>query len=259
LGVRLFNRTTRSVALTAAGERLLSDAQPVLDRMDRALDGMNSFRDKPGGPLRLCVARPIATAFVRPIIPAFLAEYPDIELEIVASDSHDDIISGRFDAGIHIGERIAKDMIAVRLLNEFTTSAVASPAYLARGVPPGDPSELADHNCLRFRSDWSGSILPWIFEKDERRVEVNVRGDLVLNDLHLILDVVVAGVGIGYLPNFLVDRHLTAGTLIDCVKKWRGHMSGAFLYYPSRRQMPAPLRTFIDFMRAEEQRQGMLG
>jgi DNA-binding transcriptional LysR family regulator len=251
VGVRLFNRTTRSVALTGAGERLLADAQPVLDAIDKAIDGMNEFRDKPVGVLRLSVARPIASTLVGPLIPKFLTRFPEIELEMVADDSHHDIVSGHFDAGIHIGERIAKDMIAVRLLDEFRNLAVASPTYLSRFPRPMEPDDLTAHNCVRLRLDWDGSVLPWTFENAGRRLETSVDGSLVLNDFNLLLSAVLDGIGIGYLPEIMIAPLICSGQLIPLLGDWCGRRSGVFLYYPSRRQLPVPLRAFIDFMRAE--------
>jgi DNA-binding transcriptional LysR family regulator len=251
LGVRLLNRTTRSVALTEAGERLLLDAQPVLDGIDKAIGGVNSFRDKPVGTLRLNVSRPAAMLLLGPLLPQFQAKFPEIKLEIVADDTHSDIVSGRFDAGIRIGERISKDMIAVRLLDEFRVIAVASPAYLARNPRPVGLDDLHAHNCVRLRWDWDGSVQPWIFEKDGRRLEVPVDGSLILNDMYLVENAVLDGIGIGYLSETLISSHLTAGRLLPLLGDWSGHLSGVFLYYPSRRQMPGPLRAFIDFMRAQ--------
>jgi len=251
LGVRLLNRTTRSVALTEVGERLLLDAQPVLDGIDKAIGGVSSFRDKPIGTLRLSASRPAAVAFVGPLLPKFLTKFPEIKLEMTADDTHSDIVSGRFDAGIRIGERIAKDMIAVRLIEEFEVLAVASPDYLARHAIPEVPEDLHEHNCVRLRWDWDGSIQPWVFENGGRRMEVPAEGSLVLNDLHLVVNAVLNGVGVGYIAEPLITSHLADRKLIPLLGDWRGHLSGLFLYYSSRRQMPGPLRAFIDFMRAE--------
>jgi DNA-binding transcriptional LysR family regulator len=251
LGVRLLHRTTRSVALTEVGERLLLDAQPVLDGIDKAIGGINSFREKPIGALRLSASRPAAVTFVSPLLPQFLAKFPEIKLEMTADDSHSDIVSGRFDAGIRIGERIAKDMIAVRLIDEFRVLAVASPDYLARHPAPQTPEDLHGHNCVRLRWDWDGSIQPWVFENGGRRTEVPADGSLVLNDLHLVVNAVLNGVGVGYISEPLITSHIADRKLVPLLGGWRGHLSGVFLYYSSRRQMPGPLRAFIDFMRAE--------
>jgi DNA-binding transcriptional LysR family regulator len=251
LGVRLLNRTTRSVALTDAGERLLADTQPVLDGIDKALDGVNAFRDKPNGTLRLNMTRVAAAFIVGPRLPHFLAKFPDIKLEIAADDTHSDIVSSHFDAGISIGERIAKDMIAVRVLDDQHLTAVASPAYLARHPRPETPQDLHAHNCVRLRSDWDGSIHPWAFENAGRRLEVVVNGSLVLNDWFLVVNAVLGGIGVGYIPELLISSHVASGHLVRILENWCGSVSGVFLYYPSRRQMPGALRAFIDFMHAQ--------
>jgi DNA-binding transcriptional LysR family regulator len=251
LGVRLLNRTTRSVALTEAGEQLLSNAQPVLDGVDKAIESVNTFRDKPVGTLRLNMPRAAAIGLIGPLLPAFLAKFPEVKLEIDVDDGQHDIVSGRFDAGLRIGERIAKDMIAVRILDEFQVTAVASPAYLERNPRPETPEDLRAHNCIRLRWDWDGSIQPWVFENAGRRIEVTVDGSLVLNDMYLVADAVLDGVGIGYLSEAMMLNHVRYAKLIPLLGDWCGHISGVFLYYPSRRQIPGPLRAFIDFMRAQ--------
>jgi DNA-binding transcriptional LysR family regulator len=250
LGVRLLNRTTRSVALTEAGERLLADAQPVLDGIDKAIDAVNAFRDTPSGALRLSMHRAVAEALVGPLLPKFQAKFPRIKLEIATDDTQTDIVSGRFDAGIRIGERIAKDMIAVRLLDEFRVMAVASPDYLAHHPRPEKPEDLYTHNCLRLRFDWDGSIMEWMFENGGRRLEVAVEGSLIMSDMDLLVKAVLGGIGIGYIPELLVSPYVSDGLLVPLLGRWCRPVSGVFLYYPSRRQMPGPLRAFIDFMRA---------
>jgi DNA-binding transcriptional LysR family regulator len=251
LGVRLFNRTTRSVALTEAGERLLVGAQPVLDRANRAIESVNSFRDKPLGTLRLNVPRAAAIGMVSPLLPEFLTKFPDIKLEVSVDDTRSDIVSLGFDAGVRLGERIAKDMIAVRLVDTIRVLAVASPAYLARYAVPVTPDDLHSHNCVRLRSDWDGAIQTWEFENGERRIEVPVEGSLTLNDMCLVMKAVLDGIGVGFLPEPLISTHIADRRLIPLLGEWSGHFSGLYLYYPSRRQMPGPLRAFIDFLRSQ--------
>jgi DNA-binding transcriptional LysR family regulator len=251
LGVRLLNRTTRSVALTEAGERLLVDAQPILDGIDKAIEAVNSFRDRPIGTLRLSMPRAAAVALVGPLLPQFLLKFPEIKLEVGVDDTHSDIVGGRFDAGIRIGERIAKDMIAVRLLDKFRFMAVASPAYLTRHPAPSTLEDLHAHNCLRLRWDWDGSIQPWIFKNAGRRLEVPVSGSLILNDMYLVINAVLDGIGIGYISELLISTRVRDGQLVSLLGDWYGHTSGLYLYYPSRRQVPGPLRAFIDFMRTQ--------
>jgi DNA-binding transcriptional LysR family regulator len=237
------------VAHTEAGDRLLGDAQPVLDGVDKAIESVNSFRDKPIGTLRLNMARAAAIGLIGPLLPDFLAKYPEVKLEIAIDDGQSDIVSGRFDAGVRIGERIAKDMIAVRILDEFRVMAVASPAYLAHHPAPQAPEDLHHHNCIRLRYDWDGSIQPWVFESDGRRIEVQVEGSLILNDMYLVASAVLDGIGVGYLSEPLNTNQINNGQLVRLLAGWYGHLSGVFLYYPSRRQVPGPLRAFIDYMR----------
>jgi DNA-binding transcriptional LysR family regulator len=251
LDVRLLNRTTRSVALTEAGERLLADVQPVLDGLDRAIEAVNAFRDRPVGTLRLSMSRPAAMTFVAPLLPQFMSQYPEIKLEISVDDTHNDIVSGRFDAGIRIGERIARDMVAIKLLDEFRVLAVAAPSYLARHPAPAAPEDLDGHRCVRLRWDWDGSLQAWVFEKAGRRVEVDAAPALILNDTLLVLNAVLDGIGVGYIAEPLMSHHIAAGRLVPLLDGWGGHMSGVYLYYSSRRQMPGTLRAFIEFIRRQ--------
>jgi DNA-binding transcriptional LysR family regulator len=258
LGVRLLNRTTRSVALTEVGERLLYDTQPVLEGIDKAIEGVNAFRDKPSGTLRLNMQRAAAVWLVGPVLPKFLAKFPDIKLEIAADNTHSDIVSGRFDAGITRGEWIAKDMIAVPLLDGQRVAVVASPAYMARHPVPVIPQDLLVHNCVRLRLDWDASIQSWDFERNGRRLAMAVEGSLVLNDWHLVLNAVLEGIGIGYFPEIMVSSQVADGRLVRLLDDWCVHLSSVFLYYPSRRQMPGALRAFIDFIRAQSRAQRSL-
>jgi DNA-binding transcriptional LysR family regulator len=250
LGVRLLNRTTRSVALTEAGERLLAEAEPILDAIDKAVDHVNALRDKPKGTLRLNMHRGVAVLMVGPLLTQFLTKYPDIKVEIFADETNSDIVIGRFDAGIRRGDRIAKDMIAIRLLEGQHIAIVASPAYLARHQPPATPQDLLSHNCIRLRfGDWNGSIQQWDLEKDGRKFDVAVDGSLILNDWFLMLHAVLDGLGVGYFPEILVSSHIANGRLVRLLEDWCGRFPGLYLFYPSRRQMPGPLRAFVDFMR----------
>jgi DNA-binding transcriptional LysR family regulator len=254
LGVRLFNRTTRSVALTEAGERLLGEIQPIVAGIDHALESVNLFRDKPIGTLRLAVSRPTATRRLAPLMQPFLAEYPAIRLEIVVDDSVQDLVSGRFDAGIHIGQRVQRDMTALRLSDDFRMLTVASPVYLKRHRAPAKPEELHQHNCIRYRLPWSGAIQPWIFDKGRKQTEVTVEGSLIVNELDLQLHAALDGVGVTYMAEPLVAPYLAQGALVTILEEWSGTLPGVFLYYPSRRQLPVPLRVFLDFVKKRRKR-----
>jgi len=248
LGVRLLNRTTRSVALTEAGERLLAHMQPIVEGVDRASEALSPFRDKPMGSLRLSVARTAAITFLAPLIPAFLAEYPDINLEISVDDSNTDIVQERFDAGIRIGERIEQDMIALKIGGEIRIIAVASPAYLALNPAPETPKDLRAHKCIQFRRDWDGTILRWIFERGSEHLDVAVQGTLIVNDMDMALRAAVAGVGIAFLSDGYALRFIADGGLVPLLEEWCPHRS-FFVYYSSRRQIPQTLQAFIAFVR----------
>jgi DNA-binding transcriptional LysR family regulator len=249
LGVRLLNRTTRSVSLTAAGEQLLHHMQPVIGAIDDALDAMNNFRDNPRGTLRLSIVRAAAITIIAPLVPAFLREYPDIALEIVTDDSDADIVHERIDAGIRVGEWIEKDMIAVRIFDEYRMLTVASPEYIAKHPAILAPEDLRAHNCIRRRWSKDRAIHPWEFGSNGRRSQVVVNGSFVVNDPNLILQAAIDGVGIAYLAEMVVAAAVSEGKLVPLLEDWAPRMSGLFLYYSSRRQVPAPLQAFIAFMR----------
>ena len=249
LGVRLFNRTTRSVALTEAGERLLAEVLPIIDGLDHALESVNLFRDKPIGTLRLAVSRPTATRRLAPLLQPFLAKYPAIRVDIVVDDRHNDIVSSRFDAGIQVGRRIERDMTALRLVDDFMMFPVAAPTYLARRERPSSPRDLHGHNCIRYRVPWDGSIQPWIFNKGRQQTEITVEGSLTVNDLDLLMSAVLDGVGIAYVAQPMAAPYLAQGQLVALLEDWSSTVPGVFLYYPSRRQMPVPLRVFVDFVK----------
>jgi DNA-binding transcriptional LysR family regulator len=248
LGVRLFNRTTRSVALTEAGERLLAEVQPILDGVDQALESVNAFRDTPMGTLRLAVTRPFATMLLAPLVQPFLAQYPAIRLEIAVDDTHSDIVSGRFDAGIRVGHRVERDMTILRIGDEFRMMAVAAPAYLAGVERPSLPKDLHELNCVRYRTPWDGSLVPWLFTKGDQQTEVAVEGSLTVNDVDLLLNTILDGVGVGYLPEPIVAPYLARGRLVSLLEDWRRTHHGVFLYHPSRRQTPMPLQVFLRFI-----------
>src|SRR5262249_17492479 len=226
--------------------------QPVMGAMNEALDAMNEFRDNPRGRLRLSVARAAASMIIGPLLPAFFKEYPDIALEIVTDDSDADIVNERVDAGIRIGEWIGKDMIAVRLLEGFRVLAVASPAYVAAHPAVTTPEDLRAHNCIQRRWTRDGAIRPWEFASEGRRANVMVSGSFVANDGYLVLQAAINGIGIGYLPEMFVAPAIAQGRLVPLLEDWAPRISGLFLYYSSRRQVPAPLQAFIAFMRGEK-------
>jgi DNA-binding transcriptional LysR family regulator len=248
LGVRLFNRTTRSVALTEAGERLLAEVQPVLAGIDHAVESVNAFRDRPMGTLRLAASRLFAMTLLAPLVAPFLAEYPAIRLEIAVDDTNSDIVSGRFDAGIRVGHRIERDMTILRIGDGFRILTVASPAYMQGREAPSHPKDLHAHNCINFRSPFDQALLPWLFTKGGEQIEVAVDGALTVNDADLWLRAALDGVGVGYLPEQIVRPYLDQGRLLPLLQDWSRTIDDVFLYHPSRRQTPMPLMLFLRFI-----------
>lgn len=252
LGVRLLHRTTRSVWPTEAGARLLERLGPALAEVDAALDLVNGFRDRPAGTLRLNVPVSAARLVLPRIVPAFLAAYPEIRLEIIAEDSFVDVLAAGCDAGIRYDERLEQDMIALPIgprVQRF--AAAAAPAYLDRSGRPQHPRELLGHACLRGRFT-SGATPPWEFEREGEVVRVDPSGPLLVSigaATDLLVEAAVAGSGIIILFEDWLRPHLDSGALEPVLKPWWPSFSGPFLYYPGRRLVPAPLRAFIDFVR----------
>jgi DNA-binding transcriptional LysR family regulator len=250
LGVRLLNRTTRSVAPTEAGERLMAQLQPAFEGVSRAVEAVNDFRDKPMGTLRLLMSRPIANATIASLLAPFLAAYPEITLDIVSDDSRLDIVNGRFDAGLRLGERIERDMIAVRIIDEIHMYCVGSPSYFKDREIPQTPEDLRTHECIRHRSQWDGAVHPWEFQRgNDKKVEIAVQGRLIVNDVYLALRAALAGAGIAYLSHNMASPYRADGRLVPVLAAWCVALSGVYIYYPSRRQIPAPLQAFINFAR----------
>ncbi|MDT7953095.1 MAG: LysR family transcriptional regulator [Acetobacteraceae bacterium] len=253
LGVRLLHRTTRSVLPTEAGARLIERLGPALGEVEAAMDVVNGFRDRPTGTLRLNVPVSAARLVLPRIVAPFLASYPDIRLEIIAEDSFVDVLAAGCDAGIRYDERLEGDMIAVPIgprVQRFATAA--SPAYLRRHGRPEHPRDLLGHACLRGRFS-SGAMMVWEFERGGERVRVNPMGPLLVSAgaaTDLAVDAAVAGTGIITLFEEWLRPHLDSGALEAVLESWWQSFSGPFLYYPGRRLVPAPLRAFIEFVKA---------
>jgi DNA-binding transcriptional LysR family regulator len=248
LGVRLLNRTTRSVAPTEAGERMLARLRPLLDEFEAAVDSVNAFRDRPAGQLRITVPPPVATFVLAPLLPRFLAQYPEIILDVSVDPALTDIVAGRYDAGVRLGHRIARDMIAVRITDDLRMNVVASPDYLARHVRPETPQDLQAHNCIRLRFP-SGAFSPWRFSIEGETLEIDVKGSLIANDADLLLHVALNGTGVVYVLRDFAAPFIATGQLVPLLEEWMPPPSdGFFLYYPSRRQNLASLRAFIEFL-----------
>jgi DNA-binding transcriptional LysR family regulator len=257
LGVRLLNRTTRSVAATEAGTRLLERLGPALDEVEAALDVVNGFRDRPAGTLRLNVPVSAARLVLPAILPPFLAAYPDIRVDVIAEESFVDMLAEGCDAGIRYEERLELDMIAIPIGPRLQRAATAaSPAYLARHGRPQHPRDLLRHACMcgRFAS---GASPPWEFERDGEVVKIDASGPLTVRlgaATDLAIDAALAGSGVVHIFEQWIRPHLDSGALEPLLQDWWRPFSGPFLYYPSRRYMPAPLRAFVDFVTRENAR-----
>lgn len=247
LGIRLLNRTTRSVAPSQAGERLLARLAPALREIDAALEEINDFRDSPHGTLRINAPRAAAEYVLVPLAARFLQENPGMRLEIVADDNLVDIVAEGFDAGVRFGERLAQDMVAVPLGPAQRFVVVASPAYLAEHGTPQRPQALAGYRCIRIRFP-NGTLYRWEFARGGEKLEIEVDGPLDLGDMPLMVRAAEDGVGLAYVYEQAAAAGIAAGRLVTVLDDWRPAEPGFFLYYPSRRLVPAGLRAFIDLL-----------
>jgi DNA-binding transcriptional LysR family regulator len=253
LELRLLNRTTRSVAPTEAGQRLLDKLTPLFGEMEAALDVLNGFRDKPTGTLKLNVPSSVAHIVLPSVLAPFLKAYPDIRVEVVVEDGFVDVLSIGCDAGIRYDERLEQDMIAIPIgprVQRFATAA--APAYLDAHGRPEHPRELLSHRCLR--GQFAGGATPdWHFERDGEVLHLNPAGPLMVRPgaaMDLAVNCAIAGVGIIHLFEDMLRPHLESGALEPILEPWWPRFSGPFLYYPGRRHLPAPLRAFVDFLKA---------
>lgn len=256
LDVRLLNRTTRSVSLTEAGERLLMRVRPALGELAAASGELDGFRQSAGGLLRVVVQPPVATLLMGPLLGRFLAQYPDIKLDLSVVRMPSDIVAGGFDAGIRFGEQIDRDMIAMRVMGEARFVVVASPKYLAKHPAPKKPKDLQNHNCIRGRLP-NGTVFGWEFQKKNRRVHAKAEGNLIVDDIDLSIQAVLGGVGLAYLLYDYVAADVARGRLVTLMEDWTPSLSGFFLYHSSRRRVTPALRALIDFLKAESKERGI--
>ncbi|SDJ11696.1 LysR family transcriptional regulator [Aliiruegeria lutimaris] len=249
LGVRLLARSTRSVSPTEAGERLLSRLGPQFDEMEDALEELNTVRHSPRGTIRISAGEHPAISVLQPKLAGFLAEYPDISVEIGVDGGMIDIVAEGFDAGVRLGQQVAKDMIAVRISADIRMCMVATPEYLADHPAPEMPEDLTQHRCINTRLPTHKAVFPWELEKDGQETRVRVEGPVTFNNLPLRLSAALEGIGIGYLPLDRAEPYLADGRLMPVLEDWWPTWEGYHLYYPNRRQMSPAFRLLLDLLR----------
>ncbi|OAF19890.1 LysR family transcriptional regulator [Bradyrhizobium neotropicale] len=249
LGLRLLTRTTRSVAPTEAGERLLRNVGPRFDEIDAELSALTELREKPAGTVRITTGEHAAHTVLWPALARLLPRYPDIKVELVVDYGLTDIVAERYDAGVRIGEQVAKDMIAVRIGPDMRMAVVGAPAYFAARQKPKRPQDLTEHSCINIRLPTYGGIYAWEFEKRGHAMKVRVDGQLVFNTGALRMNAVLAGLGLAYLPEDLVKREIADGRLIRVLADWCAPFAGYHLYYPSRRQPTPAFAVLVEALR----------
>lgn len=249
LGVRLLARTTRSVSPTEAGEHLLRVIAPRFEEIDSELALLSEFRDKPAGKLRITAGEHSAITILHPVLARLLPDNPDLNIEIIVDYGLTDIVAEGFDAGVRLGEQVAKDMIAMRIGPDMSMAVVGSPAYFSRYPKPLVPSDLMAHNCMTLRMPTHGGLLLWEFEKGGQELKVRVEGQLVFNNIAMRLEAVLQGLGLAYMPEDLVREAVAQGRLVRVLEDWCEPFSGYHLYYPSRRQSSPAFTLLRDALR----------
>lgn len=252
LGIRLLTRTTRSVSPTEAGERLLLTLAPRFDEIEAEVAALSDFREKPAGTIRITTAEHAVNSILWPKLTEFLPQYPDIKVEISVDYGLTDIVAGRYDLGVRLGDQVAKDMIAVRIGPDFRMAVVGSPAYFAKRPPPVTPHDLTAHDCLNLRLPTHGGLYAWEFEKDGHVLNVRVDGQLTFNSGTPRLRAVLAGFGLAFLPEGMVQEGVAEGRLVQVLEDWCPTFPGYHVYYASRKSSPA-LALLIKALRYEAQ------
>jgi len=249
LGVRLLTRTTRRVAPTEAGERLLRTLRPALDSIAGELASLGDMREKPAGSIRISTSAHAATHVLWPVLERLLPRYPDIQVELNLESRLTDIVAERYDAGVRLGEQLAKDMVAVRIGPDLRMAVVAAPAYFAGCRKPRTPQDLAEHRCINLRQQTLGGLYAWELERNGREVKVRVEGQLIFNDAQMLLKAAAAGFGLACVLEDHVEADVAAGRLVRVLEDWCPPFSGYHLYYPSRRQPSAGFALLVDALR----------
>ncbi|MFB4390424.1 MULTISPECIES: LysR family transcriptional regulator [unclassified Pseudomonas] len=249
LGIRLLTRTTRSVSLTEAGERLLETLKPALEEITSQLATLTDIRDKPAGTIRITSADHVAETILWPALNRLLPEYPDIQVEVSVDNGFVDIVADRYDAGIRLGENLDKDMIAVPIGPAERCVVVGSPTYLAKYSVPTHPDQLSKHRCINRRFPSSGGISAWYFEKDGQQHQVRVTGQVAFNRPEMILEAALSGFGLAMMLDSQVTKQVKTGRLVRVLDQWCPEFPGYYLYYPSRRQTPPAFQLIVDSLR----------
>ncbi|MFL9863548.1 LysR family transcriptional regulator [Paraburkholderia fungorum] len=251
LGYPLLRRNSRSVAPTAEGQTLLLTLQPALEAIDGALGNLSRTRDRISGTLRITATREGYEAVIRPVLSDFSATYPGATVEVIIDYAFRDIVSDRFDAGIRLGEKLEQDMVALPVGPSLRMAVVASPAYLLQHRAPVTPEELQHHRCINYRMESTGSLYPWEFENDGRKLKVALSGPLTFNEPGLMLQAAVDGLGVAYILEHEAAPHVETGRLVRILDDWCPPFAGFFLYYPSRKQVSPVLAAFVKRLRAQ--------
>jgi DNA-binding transcriptional LysR family regulator len=249
LGIRLLTRTTRSVAPTEAGERLLHSLGPRFEEIDAELAALSELRERPAGTIRITATEYAVDTLLWPKLAKFLARYRDIKVEVISESALTDIVTQRFDAGVRIGEQVAKNMIAVRIGPDLRMAVVGAPSYFRRQAEPKKPQDLINHRCINLRLPTQGGLYAWEFEKGARKLRVRVEGPLIFNGSYQMLNAALAGFGVAYVPEDLTQPHLARGRLKRVLEDWCPPFSGYHLYYPSRRQTTPAFALLVEALR----------
>lgn len=250
LGIRLLMRTTRSLSPTDPGERLIERLGPHFEQIETELNGLTELREKPAGTIRITAGEHAAYAVLWPVLARFLPHYPDIKVEVIVDYGLTDIVAQRYDAGVRLGEQVAKDMIAVRIGPNMRMAVVGAPSYFAQRSPPKKPQDLTTHNCINLRLPTRGGLYAWELEKGRRELHVRVDGQLVFNNIALRINAVLEGLGLAFLPEDAAQPYLAQGRLRRVLEDWCPPFPGYHLYYPSRRQTSPAFGLLVDALRS---------
>jgi DNA-binding transcriptional LysR family regulator len=249
MGLRLLTRTTRNVATTVAGGRLLQTITPRIAEIEDEIAALTALREKPSGSIRLTLSDHALESVVWPKLKPVLKDYPDINVELILDSTFRNIVEEGFDAGVRLGESVEKDMIAVKIGPDWRLVAVASPDYVAARGKPKHPQDLVRHVCINMRHETAGGLYAWEFEKNGQVLRVRVNGQLTFNNSYAMIDAALNGYGIAYVPENIVERHIASGALVQVLDSWSPFFDGYFLYYPSRRQNLPAFKVIVDALR----------